>query len=993
MNFKYIFSVFSCAFALGAYGQVISPRPAGWIDRAQWMENTDIFNAAIDQSAYAQSLSLDIPQKERTDFIEAVSAVHSQKGRAAELLKSFIEKYPASTLRMQAIMALGDCYYGANGQWQKALEYYEKVDPAYMPAAKKPLLEYRTAYCLMKTERWREADALMAAVAAESDDMRTAATFYRGYIAYAQQDYSRAKSFFKEVNYREYPGSMANYYLAQIDYLNGNYAEALASASTLLNSTAPEEFKTEAYRVAGESAFMLGDNAKARQYLDTYYARAEEPTPAAMYILGLFAYEDGRYTDAVNLMTPAIMAGDAMSQSAYLYIGQALLKEGDYDGAIMAFDKALNMDYDREIQETAFYNYAVTSLQGGKVPFGNAVGTFESFLRRYPDSKYAPDAQKYIVSAYFKSNDYESALRSINNMSRPSDETSAAKQRALYMLGAQALASGNARKAIDYLGQCGRLARYDSDVDRQAQLLLGEAYYKDGQYALAEKALQTYIKSARNNDPNLTLAYFDLGYSQLPLKKYKEAAANFRKVTNKPASFSTEIQADAYNRLGDACYYMSQFADAAQAYDTALELNPAAGDYSLMQKALMEGYQRHHKAKIDMLADMQRRYPTSSLIPAALLETTESYIQLGDNASAIEVYRKLIDGYPSTAQARQGSLQMALTMHNDGKRADAIAAYKQVVTRYPSSDEAAQATEALKRLYAADGHLSDLQAFLNSVPDAPKMEAGEADQLSFEAAEKEYITRQSSALLKQYTANYPDGASRAKALSYLMEGAEKEGNGDEAYAYACEIAENYPDNSLVIDALVVKARKEAADGRNADAMLTWQALEQKASTQYARSVALMGIARCANEAADNAEAIRATSALLSSSNVSSDDRTEALYIRGVAEAATGNRAEASALWEQASSNPANYYGIASSYLLAQSAFDSGNLADAERIAKEITDADTPHAYWVARAFILLSDIFSKQGDDFKAQQYLKSLQQNYPGTESDIFEMIEQRVK
>ena len=47
----------------------------------------------------------------------------------------------------------------------------------------------------------------------------------------------------------------------------------------------------------------------------------------------------------------------------------------------------------------------------------------------------------------------------------------------------------------------------------------------------------------------------------------------------------------------------------------------------------------------------------------------------------------------------------------------------------------------------------------------------------------------------------------------------------------------------------------------------------------------------------------------------------------------------------------------------------------------------------ARAYILLSDILRKQGNEFEANEYLKSLKENYPGQEADIFQMIDQRLK
>ena len=47
---------------------------------------------------------------------------------------------------------------------------------------------------------------------------------------------------------------------------------------------------------------------------------------------------------------------------------------------------------------------------------------------------------------------------------------------------------------------------------------------------------------------------------------------------------------------------------------------------------------------------------------------------------------------------------------------------------------------------------------------------------------------------------------------------------------------------------------------------------------------------------------------------------------------------------------------------------------------------------MARGFILLSDIYNKQGDKFQAREYLESLKANYPGKETDIKEMIEKRL-
>lgn len=64
-----------------------------------------------------------------------------------------------------------------------------------------------------------------------------------------------------------------------------------------------------------------------------------------------------------------------------------------------------------------------------------------------------------------------------------------------------------------------------------------------------------------------------------------------------------------------------------------------------------------------------------------------------------------------------------------------------------------------------------------------------------------------------------------------------------------------------------------------------------------------------------------------------------------------------------------------------------------RVASDLVASGTPHAYWLARGFIIISDLYAAQGKKFEAREYLDALRQNYPGTESDIFMMIEERLK
>uniref|UniRef100_UPI003FEE7BC7 hypothetical protein n=1 Tax=Phocaeicola sp. TaxID=2773926 RepID=UPI003FEE7BC7 len=73
-------------------------------------------------------------------------------------------------------------------------------------------------------------------------------------------------------------------------------------------------------------------------------------------------------------------------------------------------------------------------------------------------------------------------------------------------------------------------------------------------------------------------------------------------------------------------------------------------------------------------------------------------------------------------------------------------------------------------------------------------------------------------------------------------------------------------------------------------------------------------------------------------------------------------------------------------------FDAGQTDAAEKELLEYIDASTPHAYWLARSFVLLSDVYAKLGRTLEARQYLLSLRQNYQA-DDDIAPMIESRLE
>lgn len=991
MNYRYLLTLLAAAVFAPMSAQINSPSTDGYIARGTEMYDNQNYQGCLDQLTHLDRSALTDAERESIDWLVAQSEFAIHGSRARHHFIAFLSMYPYSLLRYEALMKIGDCLFESD--YAEALKTYYLVDARTLTSDKRADLYYHMAYCNLMLGYLDSARPLFERLRSNRN-YAGASAFYIAYIAYANGDYAEAERLFKAVETSTEPGNMADYYLAQIYYLNGDYTRTLRTARELLRrSNIAPQYVAEANRLAGESLYQTGDPGGAIPYLKKYVAATENPQPSTMYILGVSQYGAGDYLSAIESLRPVSDADDAMGQSADLFIGQALMHLGDKDAALLAFDKALRMDYDKGVQEAAYYNYAVAKFSGANIPFGSSVATFEDFLRRYPDSRYAPEVQEYIVDGYMTDHNYEQALASINRMKRPGSKVLAAKQTVLYNLGAAALASGNPSTALVYLTEAEGLKSYNADVANEVNLLVGEAAYRTGDLPRSVKALNSFIAKAKKTNANLPLAYYDLGYSQFAQKHYQQAAAAFEHVVADPGQLSTAVVADAYNRLGDVNYYASAFDKARTYYDKAYAANPSAGDYALFQTAVMKGFVRDHKGKIADLKRLAEEFPQSTLLADAMLEMTASYIQLGDNASAIATYRKLVSDYPNTAQGRQGYLQLALTLLNDGRRDEALTSYRDIITLYPTSEEAREATEQLKRLAAEDGNLTQYVEFVNSVAGAPKIDVAEVEQLSFEAAEKDYLKNQKTAKLHSYVDDYADGAYRARALSLLLEDARLRNDAKAAVEIAGELVAKYPDNSLTEPAYAIKASALYDAGDAEGALAAWQALEQRASSSKTLNTARAGMMRAARDLGNYTVLAAASDALLASSTIGSEDKNEAIFSKALALSQTDRADDARKLWQSISSMTDDLYGAMSAIYLAQSYFDDKMTDKARSAVEALTSSGTPHSYWLAKGFVLLSDIYASEGKTFEAREYLNALRENYPGNEADIFMMIDSRLE
>ena len=951
MNLKY--TVFALAISgLTALAQVNSPQTQGYAERAAMMLADGNLTGCIDQCQIA--LRMGSPDRERLSWLQAVASYRAGLTDSKSLLTEFCARFPNSVKREQARLMLASLTF-FSGNYADALRELNAVGRSALEPSQAEDLDYRRAFSMLKTGDFDGAEAVFMSLDGKGK-YNNPAKFYRGYIAYLREDYSTAAELLNSVDRSREPGASADFYLSQIRFKEGNYKEALRLAEPLIDSSS--EFADEARRVAGESYYALGNDSKALMLLRPYMETNGDNAPLSVrYIIGVDAYARGDYQRAIDLLAPVSELQNAMGQSAALTIGQSYMSKGNPAAALLAFEKATKADYDAATTEMAYYNYAVAQIDGGRVPFGSSVQTLEDFIRRYPSSRYAATVQDYLIKGYISTNDYEGALRSLNALKTNTPQILDARQQVLFVLGSRALQAGNVTKAIDLLTQADKLRTQNAEIARQTTLWLADAHYAAENYDRAEKTYKDFLRVAPSGDANRGIATYNLGYALFGQRKYELAREQFSKATALP--IADDAKTDALNRIADTYYYASDFTRALNTYKQAYNLSPQTGDYPLLQQAMMQGHMGKTSDKLSLLEKLISDFPKSALRPDALTEKAQTLSSTGHPDRAIATYESIAETYASTRQGRNALLQLAILTANSGNTDRAIEYYKEVIRRHPSSTEATIALQDLKVIYSRSGNIEELDSFLTSTAGAPQLDEVERNAIA------------AAALLR----NAKSATSAADRLSF-----------------SDQMLKKYPDAEGAEEAMIIAAQAEYELGMTDRALQRFTDLEERASTAAMRHSARMGILRSARDMGRYDIILSTSDHIMKSSAAAGSDLPEVKFIRAYALAESGNRAEADKLRGELAKYPETLYGTRAAYDLAADEFENGNLTKAQTRIETLIDANPPHAYWLARAYVLLSDILRAQGSDFEADEYLKVLRSNYPGTETDIFQMIDQRL-
>lgn len=665
------------------------------------------------------------------------------------------------------------------------------------------------------------------------------------------------------------------------------------------------------------------------------------------YRTALAMINTGHFAEARPLV--ASLRGVPGYEDAYnFYTAYLDYIDGDYDAAYDGF-RAVTPGVPG--LEAGYYLCQIEYLRGN---YDTVIKNGSSLLRKHPVPELAPELQRIVGLSYFKTDNPDVAEGFLESYFAKTAGTPEAD--AIYAMGAIDYSHGNYNAAIR------RLSDITDRPDALAQgawLYLGQCYLRQGNDASAAIAFE---KAARLN--------YDPAVSETALYNYVTALTRGGKV---PFSSSSELLENFVTRFPDSeytpeveaylatAYYNDRNFTKALSYIDAIR-NPSARVLGIKQKILYElGIEQATNGNSEEAAGYLRQCVALRRHDPDL--AAQASLWLGDALFSLGRFREARQSYADFLKSAGSSENRALGYYDL-----AYAQYKLENYR----DAAADFASALKA--------------------NPALPARLTNDARIRRADCLYYTNQYSEAARLYSRAIDDGAIDSDYALYrraVIHGLA--GDYKAKLADLSRIESEFPSSRWLSKALLEQALTYEETGR---ADLAAEAYKKRLNVagdvdidELLRMAAAMNNARRWDDLLDVVGRIRHAGGL------EPDEIAEIDLYEADALAHIGRFDDAAPIYNRLAGNPTSLPGSKAAVTLAEKDIADGDFENARVSMEEFTETGTPHEYWLARGFIALADAYYGLGQKHLAKEYISSLSENYPGSESDIRSMIASRLK
>ncbi len=353
---------------------------------------------------------------------------------------------------------------------------------------------------------------------------------------------------------------------------------------------------------------------------------------------------------------------------------------------------------------------------------------------------------------------------------------------------------------------------------------------------------------------------------------------------------------------------------------------------------------------------------------------------INDNENALINFRKIASDHAGSSYAVKARLKTGLIYYNNNQNEIALSTFKKVVADYPNTPESKEALASIKNIYVEMNEVDIYLAYVNTLPFA-EVRVTEQDSIMYVAAENQYMNGDYGAAqrsLEKYVEKFPEGAFGLSAHFYLAECYLSENKSEEAlenYKYVIE-----KPKSEFTESALLKAAKISYDLEEFEQALGYfSLLEINAEKKTNVVESHYGLMNCNYKLEQYDEALSAAAKLLMAEKLSDEKKLDALVVKANSFYKTDDLLLAKSAYKDIVEFSQGEAGAEAKFRVAEIEFMISDLESCEKNLFDLINQYAAYDYWVAKAFILLADIYMENDNIFQAKQTLQSIIDNYEG--------------
>ena len=831
---------------------------------------------------------------------------------------------------------------------------------------------FKLAYSYFSIDSLEDAQLYFSKIMKTNSKFSSASKYYYASIAYERGLYKSALRNFKKLLGDEKFGAIVPYYICQIYFYQKEYLQLIKFAKPLSENVITSR-RVEINRLLAEAYYQTDDFTNAIIHFKEFVVEEGDMSSLDHFLLGHSYFKSSDYKNAILNLERVFNAPDSVMQYSYYYLGACYLALEHYNYALQAFKKSASYSYNKKLEEEAYYNYAKLCYQV-EIPFENTIKTLTNYLEKFDHHLHAEEIKTLMAQTLQATTQYSEAYIVLKDIYFPSHSQKKALQQLSFFLGVKEFNQQNFKKAITYFS-------YDNEYSINetysylSKFWLADCYFQLSDY---EKSINTYNGISVSVNDELVeyeeLKKYNLGYSYFQIQDYANAVKYFRSY-EKVSSDSMKIN-DVYLRIADSYFMISDFSLSAKYYEKAAAFNLFDVDYALYQNSVSLGLIGKSESKVKLLKQIILDYTSSSYYDNSLYDLARYYKNTSNYDLANKYYNELIHSSSDDLLIAEAYLSKGMIYFNTDKLEPAINEFLFVVENYQKTRYFKEALSALQSAYAALGKIEEYLAIIESLPEISISKA-EQDSLTYNTAfmkfsEMDYKLAKTA--FDKYTQSFEGGIFINDANYYNAISSLNIGDTISAVFNYQKVLQSgvhsYQEKSLIF----LARRSYNENDFNKSNIYYTKLLDFASSNSIKREVAIRLMT--GNEYLDKIVALKYAKQVIGFDKIDNWLLSRAYIIIARNEFDSGNYAKSKSTFNTVSKLSLYDEGAEAKYYLAYLTYLDEDLSLAEQLIFSLAD-NYNNDHFIAKAFILLSDIYVEKDNLFQAKATLESVIENH----------------